>query len=155
MGKCLVEVLFEVKFGVGREQKNVGLMLVTVYSLGWDHENGMPTSPTTLPIFPTEQEHSNLPKPSGIDGPLPNPLATLPVDEEIAFPKDPKHPVNPPKSSPPKQPPPSPSLPFLPIQRASRNTLWIYGNPLDSRAEFGVGVGAFSAMTTVVEDRFV
>ncbi|THU88527.1 hypothetical protein K435DRAFT_866199 [Dendrothele bispora CBS 962.96] len=72
--------------------------------------NGTPTSPTTLPTFPTEQEHSNLLSPSEIDGPPLNPLATLLMTKRWILPEDPKHPVNHP--SPLHRLPPSPSPPI-------------------------------------------
>ncbi|THU86879.1 hypothetical protein K435DRAFT_782714 [Dendrothele bispora CBS 962.96] len=66
-------------------------------------------------------------------------------DEEMIFPEDPKHPVN--HLSPLHRN--ASSSPFLPGRHSSRNTL---RSPKLARFESGIGSGAFSATTTVVED---
>ncbi|THU91297.1 hypothetical protein K435DRAFT_968266 [Dendrothele bispora CBS 962.96] len=108
----------------------------------WAHVwsgNGTPTSPTTFPTSPAEQERSNTSSPSGIDGPLPHPLATLPVNKEMIFPEDPKHPIKPRKSSPPKQL--SPHLPSH-LYPVNAHLKIHFDPPKLTRFKSGIGSGS-------------
>ncbi|THU88524.1 hypothetical protein K435DRAFT_866196 [Dendrothele bispora CBS 962.96] len=107
LGKCLVEVLVsEAEFGVGRKQKNVGLdagfrlfLLVGIANSDTYLANHTSNLPNRAGMFKSSDSFRDRWFPSKSARNSTN-------DEAMIFPEDPKHPVNPPKSSPLKQLPP-------------------------------------------------